>query len=933
MCAEADVEEKVVKAGEECLPVENLGNVGQQSLKQPFLFNGVECRTNREVGEVLAKRWENAKELLYTGALGEFYGEQDYGIASEIRWIVSHYKAPDKKEGGTATTRERVLSGDVGLSRLLLLLNDGEALVWRGKKYASFGEISQAIAAHFENASIMMPTLEFTGLLSSEILSYWNDLQLHMTERKDQAGERRGLLQDIRRLAASESEWVRLIAYTAAYYGFMENPLQVSYRNCRTIDQVCDYLAGLGTEFYEEVEEILASPYFYGFLYAIGYGEGAEELIEGIQDGKCHGDLELFFDFLEKHVGGPQAKDKLVDCYLRKGPWAHLYWWKNHLDLYQFHGEEATALRGRIEGMKPDVSSLQKVREQMMELEQYSAEFRKLFADNIFLAKMGLDRGRTGITSTHMEAYWHYEFYGKEAPIGFSAEVGKGEEQSLKAPYDEAMSYADSLIGQCGELKESFHTGDALLVKHNLKYIVLMVAQILLGIGGLIMKGMLFTYLEAHAPESWDWGLLENYASMILLLICLVLIALGAWRLFRILYVGKRKVDLAEFERITQGIQREKAAAGESFEQMVGAFRSRTFETVGNGNAWERSYAEFREKALGMGSRTQTWVQVISAGISFVALGCFALIFTPWIVSAVTKHFDFAAAFIVCSAYLILYELMNLSMVELARYQKKIAKPVMIGLFVFYQVIVGVLLAGRDGYAPILGGGGFLKDYLLTKGTIFLVVTTLLGVLVQGCTDLDRYLQWREKGYLDIEIGGDVVKRIYPIEKYATVLVGTLCLFATPFGTAYAFNGASFLAGVLVYLGIGVVWIGVLVLFSTQRLRYAAGQSLAWTRNAFYAAYFFLTIGLIPGFGIWTALLVVLHILAPVALGALISFLVALLKNKLDNKAPGTEETAGKGTQEETGRQEQRRKEKKEQSMEDAKGVSRQDKKESVRNV
>lgn len=418
MSSEANTEEVMEVSGE------LLTNVGQMRLKEAFRFNGRECWTNKEVWEVLAGRWENAKQLLFEDALKEFYAGQDYGVASEIDWIVKNYRTPKKTEDYTPSMKDKMILNDVGLARFLLLLCDGETLAWRGAKYNSFGEFSKAIADYFAGAEVMATTADFTDLLASEVPEYWHMVQCGGAQPEDPtlAGD----IRNIRRLANAESQWIKLIAYTAAIFRFMEDKNQLRYRKCATVDELCEYLAGVEDNFYGEVEKILASPYFYGFLYAIGYSESAKEMIQSIKDGKSAEDLEMLFDFLEINCENPAAKEKLVDCYLKKGPWAHLYWWKTNLNLYEYHNNEAGILRARLEGMKLDASSLEKVREQMEELQGYSVEFRKLFVDNIFLAKMGLNRGRDAITSTRMEAYWHYVFYGKEAPIGFAAVAERG---------------------------------------------------------------------------------------------------------------------------------------------------------------------------------------------------------------------------------------------------------------------------------------------------------------------------------------------------------------------------------------------------------------------------------------------------------------------------------------------------------------------------
>lgn len=470
------------------------------------------------------------------------------------------------------------------------------------------------------------------------------------------------------------------------------------------------------------------------------------------------------------------------------------------------------------------------------------------------------------------------------------------EAKYLEAAYKEAIAYADSLIDQCDGLKTDYKDNDAFLVKKNALYIVMMVLQIAAGIAGFFVKGMLLDFIDAHAPASWDAGLLENYVSMLLLLICIVLIGLGVWRLFRLIYDGKRKGDLVDFDKIAEGIKKEKEAVKEEFDELVEAYETKHFVKVENANAWEASYSAFRDKSKGMGQKTGVGVQAVSALISILALLIFGSIFTSWILTAVTSKFQYSSAFIICSVYLFLYELINICMVELARYQKKTAKGIMIGLFVIYQALICVLLIQKGAFEPALESGGAAIQAIITKGSVFMVFTTLFGVLIQLCTNLDQYLTWQENGFMEITVGGDVVKKIHKSEKYGIMLVGAICLLITPFVTAYLFNGGNVFLGILMYLVIGVAWIGMLILFSTERMRFAAGDSFAWTRNAFFAAYFFTAVSLVENKTLFAVLLIAVQVLAPIGLVALLSLVLELIKKQAAAKmaAPVTEKTEEK---------------------------------------
>ena len=387
--------------------------------KTPFKFNGKECWDSNEIYDILSANWESAKELLYSGTMKDFYVSFDFGVASEIDKIVKSYSMVQVDDGVEVTDEMVDLQNDIGLSRFLMLLNEGETLVWRSTIYKSFNGIAAQIGNLFSDGGLHT-TKDFTELLASELPGYWYQ---YKTQKDGSYNENLAdVIGDVRALARSNSEWIQLMAYTSMYYLFIDNSEAEKYKGCSSIDQLVEHLSGYRGNVTGEISQIAISPLFYGFLFANGYSENAIYIIQNIENGESRKDLDMIFDLLDTNIENKNLRESLATVYREYGPYAHLLWWKNHLSMYMFKTAEANQIKNEIESVSVEANTISELRNQYNELEQLSIRFRNMFVDNIFLAQMGLDRGRKDIASNQEDAYWHCDYCGYEAPIGFMKE-------------------------------------------------------------------------------------------------------------------------------------------------------------------------------------------------------------------------------------------------------------------------------------------------------------------------------------------------------------------------------------------------------------------------------------------------------------------------------------------------------------------------------
>lgn len=397
---------------------------GKGIFKTPFKYNGRECWDTSEIYSVLVNNWENAKELLYTRVLKDFFVSHDFGMSSEIDKIVKTYSTKKRPDGTKASNAELDVQNDVGLSRFFMLLNNGETLVWRGTEYKNLQDLSIHLGDYLKRSERSSTSRQFDDLLSSELIGYWYQYQTSVSGAYDEGMA--DVISNIRTLANAKADWIRTIAYTTAFYLFAGNIETIKFRECRTVDELGKYITQINEDVYRNMKDLLTDPYFYGFLFVNGYADHANHIISNLDNGRSVADIEMLFDFLSVVIEDKEINVSLLDYYVKHGPSAHLYWWKNNLGLYSFNSADAISLKDEIERSSITTNNINDCRSDFKNLEQLSIKFREMFVDNIFLAQIGLTRGKTQITSTRAEAYWHYDFLDREAPIGFCAYIERG---------------------------------------------------------------------------------------------------------------------------------------------------------------------------------------------------------------------------------------------------------------------------------------------------------------------------------------------------------------------------------------------------------------------------------------------------------------------------------------------------------------------------
>ena len=408
--------------GDKSLSNEISNYKGPKTFQNPFNINGTECWDIDDICEALLNNWNEAKKLLYRDRIESFFYNNGENIAGEIGKIKREYVRYQPDDGSRATNEQNELWNDIGLSRLLMLLDKDKTLFWRGKHFRSFNELTTYIGMLLRGDGNQPYTnRDITNLIASGLLNDWYDIQANKDGRPDENTKK--VLDIAMTLAKSEEEWDWKRSYSIVYY-LPIGGVVTRYKNCSSIDELAEYLIEQKADLIEEISQMLQDPRFYGFLIALGYISGKNDFPNNVdrEHPENYKNINAVFDFLDEKIK-EDLRDSLASLYREYGPYAHLLWWKNHLNLYNFNTVEANRIKKQIEETRLDENTISKIGEQYLKLQKLSINFRKLFVDNVFLAQMGMDQGRKDITSSQGDAYWEFDYCGQRAPIGFFQEL------------------------------------------------------------------------------------------------------------------------------------------------------------------------------------------------------------------------------------------------------------------------------------------------------------------------------------------------------------------------------------------------------------------------------------------------------------------------------------------------------------------------------
>ena len=399
-------------AGDRSLSNEIASYKDDNTFTREFRICGKECWDSTDVYKTLCDNWEEGKELLYSGALKDFYASQSYEMARYFDSIMKKY---------TYHEDENMMEyfNNIGLAETIRFLSDNKVLCWKGQQIVTLKDLGMAANKAIDSYTKgnKQPLMELFELFYSWLIVEWYQ------EKKNCEESVLNILKDMRDMIAMNN-YATLTVIRWASMLFMQAPELVHFDNCNNMTELVDYMLAEPWSMYvkasDESQLLVESVVFLSFLCTMGYQDVAKVFLSKLDDNLCNR-YEMLYDFIESVAEG-SAKEAVRKHYSSYGPRSFYIWWKNNLSVYEFVGADVLTLKQQIEQVAIHADTpIQKQRATIAELAQLYIKFKQYDVSDIFLEEMGLivPKGKNNIKAKCIEGVWNYTFLGNVAPIGY----------------------------------------------------------------------------------------------------------------------------------------------------------------------------------------------------------------------------------------------------------------------------------------------------------------------------------------------------------------------------------------------------------------------------------------------------------------------------------------------------------------------------------
>lgn len=387
------------------------GNCRSESLHFEYSFEKKTYRTKEELTKAFLDKWEIAKGDFYRGGVKNskflnFLVQSNQKCVDDVFKILEEY---DKDKTGKYDL-------DLGFAKLLHYFNSDYSdnsdenrcpIYWCGYEFNTLADISLEMAKDTKNKGV------YIRLLGSRFLSW----KLHITD----SYKNESSIEVIEKIESISLEYPNL-----AYYLLMYRLAPKESFRSETPDEVFERIVSSGKTIfntYTDIDILLQDDEYLAKLVADGYEDQVLAFKRNLANDPITNmtNLYRFFESI--------CSNKIVvrEHFCKFGPYSHLFWLQQNLELYSFNSDSAIKNSQRIKSVNiSSQASIDDLLRNTFTLKEYVKNLRDDFQDDIVLSCMGIDNGKA-ITAKNMDAYFVNDSFGNEVPVGFLRYLGTNE--------------------------------------------------------------------------------------------------------------------------------------------------------------------------------------------------------------------------------------------------------------------------------------------------------------------------------------------------------------------------------------------------------------------------------------------------------------------------------------------------------------------------
>lgn len=354
------------------------------------------------------EHWEEAKTLLYSKFMEQFFMSFDTGLARCAQRVDELYRLEGR---------------DKGLAIFLKKLYASGPIVWKGYTFNSLSELGSKMVA------TKNPTA-YSELLQNQCISYWlkNTAGVSVDENTEK------LVDAMEQLSVIEPE---IACYWFGNSFAPERKLQICHNEIHTLEELPRALFGAPNVFYQgdgldKLSNRKAGADLYGFLFSFGYKEMIDQTWAAL--GKCdvfHKTVILIS--MIDHISMKASINKTIirNFFINYGPigmatYTQKLVARTNDRVYMALDDNSKKILEKIERFQTSsIGTVEELFQAYMPLVKYIEELRQCVIDNPYIVLAGVYDNK-GVVCTNLVGSFAFKIFGRWAPLGFSAWIENG---------------------------------------------------------------------------------------------------------------------------------------------------------------------------------------------------------------------------------------------------------------------------------------------------------------------------------------------------------------------------------------------------------------------------------------------------------------------------------------------------------------------------
>lgn len=263
----------------------------------------------------------------------------------------------------------------------------------------------------------------------------------------------------------------------------------------------------------------------------------------------------------------------------------------------------------------------------------------------------------------------------------------------LEQAYVEAQKYSEQIAGECEEINKNYIKNNRFYHETTAKEMTSMIVLLVLGGAGIFFRSKVYESFFGVLYSKWDFGVLMGYFPMIYILVCVLLIGLGAWKLFCRIYSQKTNQEVNKVNQLSERMKSELDTIKNNFDSVKEQiFRAPSKVVIDSKKQYENELLKYKNNAEKIGAKTNRANEIFLLILLAVVLLLHFRFLGKYAVAALSIRFDYPTVMVMSCSYILMFLIFYCFQSALFEYLNHKTRYVMLAAFGIYQLAMGITL-------------------------------------------------------------------------------------------------------------------------------------------------------------------------------------------------------------------------------------------------